>query len=203
MFRYILIQLSKSFRFLFFNVEVLYFLIYLYVKLLKPQLDKAWSLFHIRNIKNMSKSAKILGCISVTGVNNLFIEDHVRIGRGCFLFADGVIKIGKGTVISRNVTIYSGNHNINGDFVPYNDEYVYKSVVIGKGVWIGMNVCITPGVTIGDGAVIGMGSVISKDVPDGCIVVGSQQRVVKNRDMVKFARDLELDNIFAKQWPDK
>ena len=39
-----------------------------------------------------------------------------------------------------------------------------------------------PGVTIGDGCVIGAHSVVNKDIPEGCIAVGSPARVIKKYD---------------------
>jgi maltose O-acetyltransferase len=50
-------------------------------------------------------------------------------------------------------------------------------------VWIGRNVNILPGVTIGKNAIVGMAAVVTKDVPEGAIVVG-YNRIVGYRDEV-------------------
>ncbi|WP_162929967.1 DapH/DapD/GlmU-related protein [Vibrio sp. Evd11] len=135
--------------------------------------------------------------------DNIILESNVRIGDNCFIHALGGVTIGKNTQISRNVLIYTCNHNINGNAIPYDDTYILKSVNIGSSVWIGMNVIITPGVTIGDGAVIGMGTVVSKDVQSGQIVVGSHQRVVNERNMKDFYKHDNNNNLFSVKWPDK
>lgn len=165
--------------------------------------ERACGEFVLRKLAHKGKNCRIHGFIEIYDSEKLTIGDHVRIGKGCFLFCMGGLTIGDNTQISRYVTIYTANHNIQGDAIPYNDEYVRKPVHIGRSVWIGMNVCITPGVTIGDGAVIGMGAVVSKDVPAGCVVASNKQRIIKRRDTDQFA---ELDRkgmYFAAIWPDK
>ncbi len=149
----------------------------------------------IRQIKNRGSNVKINGDMRLYSPDNLKLGNGVYIGEDCFFFCEGGVTIGDNTQISRFVTIYSGNHNFEGDAIPYDDTYVFKPVVIGKSVWIGMNVCILPGVTIGDGAIIGMGTVVSKDVPEGAVVVSNQQRIVKYRNMQKF-RELERQGKF-------
>lgn len=114
--------------------------------------------------------------------DNIKMGKHIFIGRNFFIRAAGGVEIGSYTHISRNVTIHTVNHNIEGELLPYDKTEKKKRIQIGKYVWIGMNVCILPGVTIGDGAVIGMGTIVSKDVSAGDIVVGSGQRVVGKRN---------------------
>ena len=183
-----------------FNKYIYLFFIYIYIILVKEPLRKAWSLYFRFRIVNIDDTAKILGHITITDPSKLYIDRYVRIGKDCFFFTDGTISIGDGTIISRNVTIYTGNHDISGEAIPYDNNYIYKSVKIGKGVWIGMNVNITPGVTIGDGAIIGMGTTISKNVKPFDIVVGSQQRIVSSRDRVDFEKNLKEEKFFAKKW---
>jgi acetyltransferase-like isoleucine patch superfamily enzyme len=135
-------------------------------------------------IKN---TTKIYGRGTVFYSSNLVIGDYCRIGENFFFHAKGGIDIGDNTILSRNVTIYSANHNYKSSVtIPYDDTYIEKPVVIGNSVWIGMNVSILPGVTIGNGAIIGMGAVISKDVKAGNIVVGCGQRTLTTRDLELF-----------------
>lgn len=85
------------------------------------------------------------------------------------------ISIGKGVIISKNVTIRdSDNHNIlSSDFEKT------KPIVIKDHVWIGMNVTILKGVTIGEGSVIAAGSIVTKDIPEHCLAAGVPCRVKK------------------------
>lgn len=169
---------------------------------LKYWIKKAEGRVIIKTIKNTGTNCLIHGSAIIHYPDNLKIDDHVRIGDGAFIFAKGGVAIGKNSQISRNVLIYSANHNINGSAIPYDNTYSLKSVCIGSSVWIGMNVVITPGVKIGDGAIVGMGTVISKDVPAGAIVVGQSQRIIKYRDMNLFNLNDEEKKLFGMLWPD-
>lgn len=51
---------------------------------------------------------------------------------------------------------------------------------IKRGAQIGVNATILPFVTIGEGALVGAGSVVTRDVPDGAVVVGNPARVVRS-----------------------
>lgn len=85
------------------------------------------------------------------------------------------ITIGKGVVISENVTIRdSDDHTFVGS-----DKPMTQPVVIGDHVWIGMNVTILKGVTIGNGAVIAAGAVVTRDVPAHALAGGVPARVIK------------------------
>lgn len=135
-------------------------------------------------IKN---STKIYGKGTVFYSNNIKIGEYCRIGENFFFHGKGGIEIKDNTILSRNVTIYSANHNYKSSTtIPYDDTYIEKPVFIGNSVWIGMNVSILPGVNIGDGAIIGMGAIISKNVKAGEIVVSSRQRTVATRDLELF-----------------
>lgn len=87
----------------------------------------------------------------------------------------GDISIGKGVVISENVTIRdSDNHTIVSS-----DKPMTQPIVIGDHVWIGMNVTILKGVTIGSGAIIAAGAVVSRDIPENALAGGVPARVIK------------------------
>jgi acetyltransferase-like isoleucine patch superfamily enzyme len=143
-----------------------------------------------KTIDGQGKNCYIGGGTRIINPECLILGDYVRIGQHCHLFCSGGLEIGDNTSLSNYVTIYTGNHKINGNAIPYNNDYDEKPVRIGRHVWIGMHVCITPGVTIGDGSIIAMGTVISKDVPPGAVMVSGEQRQVKQRDMSRF---YELD----------
>jgi len=63
-----------------------------------------------------------------------------------------------------------------------NDNLLAKQIVIGDDVWIGFNVTILKGVHIGNRAIIGANAIIVKDVPEGAVVVGFDQRIIKYAD---------------------
>jgi len=166
--------------------KILYYLIKFYQKYIFTKVEKIKSDLIIDSVKNKGQNCHIKMNSKIYYRDRLVLGDYVNIGENAHLFCMGGLKIGTNTQISRNVVIYTANHNIESNCIPYDKSYIKKTVVIGKSVWIGMNVMITPGVNIGDGAVIGMGTVVSKDVPAGAIVVGSQQRIINYRKMDEF-----------------
>ena len=144
--------------------------------------EKMFGVVLLKRINQRGENCVFEGYGKLYEADNIKMGKHIFIGRNFFIRAAGGIEIGSYTHISRNVTLHTVNHNIEGELLPYDKTEKKKEIKIGKYVWIGMNVCILPGVTIGDGAVIGMGTVVSKDVQAGDIVVGSGQRIVGKRD---------------------
>ena len=89
------------------------------------------------------------------------------------------------------------NHNYDkGNAIPYDDTYIYKSIIIEDFVWLGSRVTILPGVKIGEGAIIQGGSVVSSDIPPYAIAGGNPARVFKYRDIEHFRR-LKKDKKFC------
>lgn len=172
-----------------------------YERFLMYRIREAWGIAHKRRIPSTGSNVRMVGYSRILDPEGLIIGNNVRIGYGCFFFSKGGIEIGDNTILSRNITIYSSNHDYNGEAIPYGAKYIHEPVKIGKGVWIGMNVTITPGVSIGDGAIIGMGTVVSRNVEPGAIVVGAPQRHASSRNMEAF-RDKERDGqVFSKLYP--
>lgn len=173
----------------------------LYWAYLKPEIDN-----YILNLKknrflHFGDNIIFKGGGSIYHEENISIEDHVQIGENYFLMGIGGIEIGRGTIISRNVCIHSGNHDFkSSDMIPYSQDYLAEKITIGKAVWIGQNVNILPGVTIGDGAIIGMGSTVSKDVKPYEIVVGMGQRVLGYRDEINFEKGLDAEKFYGKYY---
>ena len=85
------------------------------------------------------------------------------------------ISIGKGVVISENVTLRdSDDHYIVSSLRP-----MTQPITVGDHVWIGMNATILKGVRIGNGAIIAAGAVVTKDVPENALVGGVPAQVIK------------------------
>lgn len=118
----------------------------------------------------------------------LFIGDYVHIGAHSVYNAAGGIRIGDNTLVGPYVHIYSSNHRYeDDDALPFGEREYGKPVDIGPHVWIGGDVVIVPGVTIGEGAVVAAGAVVVQDVPPGAVVGGAPARILKSRDMKRFA----------------
>ena len=84
------------------------------------------------------------------------------------------IHIGNNVMILRGAMILAHDHcRGEGGKGKLFDTYIGNNTVIG------VNSLILPGVNIGNNCVVGGGTIVTKDVPDGCIVVGNPARVVK------------------------
>lgn len=177
--------------------KIIYICLKLYNKYFLSKIEQQKTKLILESIKNKGIKCQIKWNSKIYDREQLILGDYVNIGENAHLFCKGGLKIGNNTQISRNVIIYTANHNIESSYIPYDASYIEKPVEIGESVWIGINVMITPGVKIGDGAVIGMGTVISKNVPAGAIVVGAEQRIVKYRNMNKFDYNNKLKNWYG------
>lgn len=113
-------------------------------------------------------------------LENVKIHNNVFIGHYC--------DIGKNTVLEDDVTLAdyvcilgdTDTHDYSNVNKQAGKMYSLGSKIIGKGAWIGYRAIILPQVSyIGRGAVVGAGSVVTKDVPDGCIVVGNPARILE------------------------
>lgn len=69
------------------------------------------------------------------------------------------------------------------------DEYknlsTYKPVYIGDNTMIGMYSIVMPGIRIGKNCIIGAHSVVTKDIPDGTVVVGIPAKKISDIDEFK------------------
>ena len=117
------------------------------------------------------------------------IDEECSIGEYNHISSINEVKIGKGTLTGRWVTITDNSH---GDYhnIENNISYLSKkpisrdmfskgAVIIGENVWIGDKATILPGVTIGSGAIIGANSVVTKDVPTFSIACGNPAKIIK------------------------
>lgn len=138
----------------------------------------------------------INGKIDVSSPYYLFLGNNVHIGEGAFIKNDGGLIIGDNVHISRNLTIYTTNHDYQGKRLPYDETQIDKPVIIERNVWIGMNVNITPGVRIGEGSIVALGSTVSQDVPKLTVVGGNPAKMIKQRN-VEHYQDLNNRNSFG------
>jgi acetyltransferase-like isoleucine patch superfamily enzyme len=134
-------------------------------------------------------SSRLSRKATVIAPSMLYLGENVHIGDGCYLDARGTITIGSNTHVSRNVAIYSINHDIDSG-IPYRPGDILKEVIIERNVWIGMNVSIAPGSYVKEGAVIGMGAVVSGVIPAHAIVASPKARVIKHRDLDKYNENI-------------
>lgn len=163
---------------------ILYPLIFVYNRFFKLKINYVKGCYCRSLIKRRGRGVRVWGMCSFLQPENITIGDYCGIGENAYFHATGGLTIGNNVQISRNVTIYTASHNFHSrEYIPYDNTECYNSVTIEDNVWIGRNVNILPGVTIGKNAIVGMAAVITKDVPEGAIVVG-YNRIVGYRDEV-------------------
>ena len=108
----------------------------------------------------------------------LTIGPNVHIGRESVIDFTGGLIIGKNTLLSEGVIIYTHDHYYDPRSVP--DPHL---LTIGENTWVGVRTIILPSVRrIGNGAIIGAGSVVSKDVPDDMIYISHKKRLIPKKE---------------------
>jgi acetyltransferase-like isoleucine patch superfamily enzyme len=109
----------------------------------------------------------------------LTIGDGTYVGPRCLFGAGGGITIGQRVSFGADVHVLAENHQFNDAAALIQDQGVSRrGIVIEDDVWLGNHAIVADGVRIGRGAVIGAGAVVTRDVPDGAVVVGNPARVV-------------------------
>ena len=119
--------------------------------------------------------------VRISGLDNLYLGSNVYIGSGSFIRGEGGLTIKDNTTLSRNIVLYTINHDYEGDLLPYDSNFQEKPVIIEENVWIGMNVTIAPGTYIGEGAIIGIGARVFGDIPKYSII-GSNGKKIGERN---------------------
>lgn len=113
---------------------------------------------------------------------HIIIGKNVFFNNNCSVCALNEITIGDGTIFGENVKIYDHNHIYSDPNILIKHQgYTSAPIHIGKHCWIGSNVTILKGVTIGDNCVIGAGCVVYKDVPEGTVLINSQDLIEKSK----------------------
>jgi len=108
----------------------------------------------------------------------LEVGEWTLFGPGVEVYNLGRIRIGRHSIISQHAHLCAGTHDWRDPTMPL----IRSEITIGSGVWVCADTFIGPGVTIGDNAVVGARAVVTKDVPEGAIVVGNPGRVIGYRE---------------------
>lgn len=107
----------------------------------------------------------------------------------CFIENDVVI--GDRVTVKSGVQLWDGvrleddvfvgpNASFTNDKYPKSRQYPesFPSLVVHAGASIGAGAVLMPGISIGAGAMVGAGAVVTKDVPNGMLVLGNPARNV-------------------------
>lgn len=130
--------------------------------------------------------------ISSGNPENVIVGENVSFGGNVFIYDTAKVTIGNNTMIGYGTIIHTSTHDYNNHPIWY--ERIDQPVEIGEHVWIGAGVIVLSGVKIGNYSVIGAGSVISKNVPEGAVVVGNPARIIKMRNGNKIKKEKMIIN---------
>ena len=92
--------------------------------------------------------------------DGVVIEDEVFVGHGVMFINDA----------------YPAATDDSGK-LQQTDDWTLQRTVIGRGASLGSGSVILGGITVGARAIVGAGAVVTRDVPEGAIVVGNPARV--------------------------
>ena len=129
--------------------------------------------------------------------NFVMIRSDTQIGRGCtigsYVDIEGDVRIGnyvslqsacyitRGVIIEDEVFCGPRVTTMNDKRICHRRSgltFVRDAPRILRAARVGGGSVLLPGVTIGENALVGAGSVVTKDVPDGVIVVGNPAQIV-------------------------
>ena len=129
---------------------------------------RVWAFAHILPGARIGEDCNI--CDGVFIENDVVVGDRVTVKCG--------VQLWDGVVLEDDVCV-GPNATFTNDPFPRSRQALahYPRTVVRRGASIGANATVLPGITIGAGAMVGAGSVVTRDVPEGAIVIGNPARV--------------------------
>lgn len=131
--------------------------------------SKIWQFVVILPRAKIGRDCNI--CAQVFIENDVVVGNRVTVKPGVQLW-DGIC-IGDDVFIGPNVTFTNDRYPRSG-----NRNFEVLRTIVEERASIGAAAVILPGVRIGLGAFVAAGSVVTKDVPDGALVLGNPARVI-------------------------
>lgn len=130
---------------------------------------RIWAFVHVLPGATIGENCNI--CDHVFIENDVIVGDRVTVKCGVQLW-DG-LRVADDVFIGPNVTFTN-------DMYPRSKMPFQRLFTkLERGASIGANATILPGLTIGADAMVAAGAVVTKDVPDGALVVGNPARIVR------------------------
>lgn len=130
----------------------------------------------------------------VTYKLGISIPHTTRIGSGFYIGHFGGIVVNYQCVIGRNCNI---SHGVT--LGQSNRGNLAGTPIIGDCVYIGPGATILGAVTIGDNVAIGANCVVTKDVPEGAVVVGNPGRIVSYKGSAGYVNHTDYEHTLKKR----
>jgi UDP-2-acetamido-3-amino-2,3-dideoxy-glucuronate N-acetyltransferase len=110
--------------------------------------------------------------------SHCFIENDVSVGDRVTIKAG--VQLWDGITLEDNVFV-GPNVTFTNDAFPRSKVHDrgYAKTVVRSGASLGAGSVVLPGVSIGVNAMVGAGSVVTRDVPDGVVVVGNPAHIIR------------------------
>lgn len=108
---------------------------------------------------------------------------EVHIGANTYIDYSGGITIGNYLAISQEVSIFTHNHSVHGEYKDWNRNSInFSKLVIEDYSWIGSHVIVLESVArIAEGSIVAAGSVLTKDTEAYGIYAGNPARKIGSR----------------------
>ena len=110
---------------------------------------------------------------------------NVPVGENCFILENQTVQ--PFCTIGDNVTLWSGNHIGHHSHIA-DHVFISSHVVIsghcriGERCFIGVNSTLRDNCTLGSDSFVGMGAAITRDVPEGSVVIGGSSNILGPED---------------------
>jgi serine O-acetyltransferase len=131
-------------------------------------------LSHALHLRGWRRAARIVAWINRVAFSAVLapeavLPDDLALLHGALgVVIHPLVTVGTGCIIQHHVTLGTDTPLVSGD-----------RMIIGNDVRIGAHAILLGSIAIGDGALIGAGAVVTRDIPPGGIVVGTQMRVLE------------------------
>jgi len=173
----------------------------------------------INNKANIHENAIIDKGATIGARTNVWAFTHIlknaRIGGDCNIcdqvFIENEVVVGNRVTIKSGVQLWDGveieddvfigpNATFTNDRFPRSKFHLksFPKTIIKMGASVGANATLLPGLTIGKKSMIGAGSVVTRDVPEGAIVIGNPAKIIgyvgnENDQSKVFSNKLEYN----------
>lgn len=115
----------------------------------------------------------------------IIVEDGVSIEQSCHLTAMGLLRIGRGTLITYGVMITDIDHEYRDVDLKVLSQPILNSLTeIGESCFIGAGAKIQAGTQLGKHCVVGANAVVRGVFPDYSVIVGVPARVIKRFETI-------------------